>query len=393
MPPMSSPKPQLIADTDSLAALCARLAEQPYVAVDTEFMREKTYWPILCLVQLAGPEGGDENVAAVDPMAKGIDLSPLYALMADTGVVKVFHAARQDVEIFHHLAGTLPEPLFDTQVAAMVCGFGDQVGYQTLAAKLAGARIDKAMRFADWARRPLSERMIDYALADVTHLRPVYEKLRAELVSSGRGPWLDEEMAILTDPGTYLLAPEDAWQRIKSRSRDKRFLAVLKAVAGWRESEAQRRDLPRNRVLGDDCLLDLAGRMPTTTEDLQGIRRIGGVAGRPEAQGLLAAIADAKALPDAALPRLPKRRDPPRGIGPVMDLLKVLLKLNSERHNVAPRLIATTSDLEEIAADDDADVPALRGWRRDVFGADALALKRGEMALACGPDGLKLVTL
>ncbi len=397
MPPMnrsqSAPPPQVIADTDSLAALCARLAAQPYVAVDTEFMREKTYWPILCLVQLAGPDGGDENVAAVDPLAKGLDLSPLFDLMADESVVKVFHAARQDVEIFHHLTGRVPEPLFDTQVAAMVCGFGDQVGYQTLASKIASARIDKAMRFADWAKRPLSDRMIDYALADVTHLRPVYESLRGRLIETGRGPWLDEEMGILTDPATYEQVPDDAWQRIKSRSRDRRFLAVLRAVAGWREREAQRRDLPRNRVVGDDSLLDLAGRRPTTTEALKEIRRIGGVAGRPEAQSLLDAISVAIALPDGDLPKLPKRREPPRGIGPVMDLLKVLLKLASEHHEVAPRLIATTDDLEQIAADDNADVPALHGWRRDIFGAEALALKRGEMALACGPDGLKVVKI
>ncbi|MCC7167335.1 MAG: ribonuclease D [Rhodospirillales bacterium] len=374
----------LIADTDALAAFCRRLAGARYVTVDTEFMREKTFWPILCLVQLAGPD----EAAAIDPMADGIDLAPLAELMANTKVLKVFHAARQDVEIFLYKFGAVPKPLFDTQVAAMVCGFGEQVGYETLAAKLARARIDKSLRFTDWARRPLSDRQLAYALSDVTHLRVAFEKLEARLERTGRLSWLDEEMAILTDPATYQIAPEDYWRRLKPRSSAPRFLAILREVAAWREREARERDLPRNRVIRDESLLEIAAHGPASAEELAHTRGLS----KSQAEGrwgqaLLAAVARAKAIPEADCPRPIERPEPRRGAGPLVELLKVLLKTRSESHDVAQRLIATTDDLDAIADDDGADVPALHGWRREIFGADALRLKHGKLALAFAPDG------
>ena len=369
----------VVTDTATLTALCDRLASADFITVDTEFMRERTYWPILCLVQLAGPD----EAAVVDAQAPGIDLAPLFQLMNDPKVLKVFHAARQDIEIFHHLTGTIPTPLFDTQVAAMVCGFGESVGYETLATKLARARIDKSMRFTDWSRRPLSEKQLQYALADVTHLRIAYEKLAQQLTQTGRIDWVAEEMAVLTSPTTYVTQPHEAWQRLRLRSANPRFLAVVSEIAAWREREAQGRDLPRNRVLRDEILLDIAAQAPTNEEELSRTRSVSrsGIAGWMK-DGILAAVARARDIPDAELPHLPERRELPRGLGPVVDLLKVLLKMKSEAEDVAPRLIASSDDLDAIAADDDAAVPALSGWRYDVFGSYAIRLKRGELALA-----------
>ncbi len=374
----------MITDTPSLAALCQRLASADYVTVDTEFMREKTFWPILCLVQIAGPD----EAWAIDPMAPGIDLSPLAELMANPKVLKVFHAARQDIEIFLHIFDRIPAPLFDTQVAAMVCGFGDSVGYDTLAAKLAKARIDKSLRFTDWARRPLSDRQVQYALADVTHLRVAYEKLAARLEKTGRTGWLDDEMAILNDPATYRIPPEEYWLRLKPRSASPRFLAVLREVVAWREREARERDMPRQRILKDEQLLEIAAHAPSSVEELAQSRGFS----KSQAEGkwghaLLEAVKRAKAIPDAECPRLPKREEPPRGQGPLVELLKLLLKVTCEANDVAQKLIASQADIEAIAVDDSAQVPALEGWRRQVFGEDALRLKQGRLALACAPDG------
>lgn len=382
----------LITDNAALAALCHRLSSADFVTVDTEFMREKTYWPQLCLVQLGGPE----EAAAIDPLAPGLDLAPLFELMANPKVVKVFHAARQDIEIFLHLSGKVPTPLFDTQVAAMVCGFGDAVSYETLAAQLARARIDKSMRFTDWTRRPLTDKQLSYALADVTHLRIAYEKLCARLARDNRLDWVAEEMALLADPGTYIVEPTEAWRRLKSRSSSPRFLMILKELAAWREREAREKDLPRQRMLKDDSLMEIAAQAPTTIDDLAHTRGLS----RNAAEGklgaaLLDAVNRALATPEDQWPRPMERNDLPRGLGPVVDLLKVLLKLKGDQHDVAQRLIASSSDLEWIAADDEADVPALHGWRRGLFGEDALKLKHGQVGLALAQDGksLRLIPL
>ncbi len=381
---------EVITTTEDLAALCTRLAEADYVTVDTEFMRERTFWPILCLVQVAGPD----TAVAIDAMAEGIDLAPLFALMADESVLKVFHAARQDIEILYNLNGRAPTPMFDTQVAAMVCGFGDSVSYEALAAKLAKARIDKSLRFTEWARRPLSDRQLRYAIDDVRHLRVVYEKLAKRLDDTGRAAWVAEEMAALTDPAIYAMHPEEAWRRIKTRVTDPRALAVLREVAAWRESEAQTRDVPRNRIVRDEALLEIATHAPPAAKDLARTRGLArSIAEGAMGRQILAAVARGVALPDADCPQAPKRRPTPRGVGPVADLLKVLLKMKSETHDVAQRLIATSADLERIAGENEPDVPALHGWRREVFGNDALALKTGKLALMIRGRKLQVVPL
>ena len=379
----------LITDTPSLAALCRRLADAPFITVDTEFLRETTYWPQLCLVQVAGPD----EAMAIDAMADGIDLAPLFELMADTGVLKVFHAARQDLEIFFHLNGRLPEPVFDTQVAAMVCGFGDSAGYETLVAKLARVRVDKSSRFTDWSLRPLRKRQIDYALSDVTHLRKVYEKLKHKLADNGREGWLAEEMATLTDRATYDPDPQQCYRRIKSRSTNPRFLAVLREVAAWREREAQRRNMPRSRVLRDEALVEIAHHTPMTAVDLARTRGLGRrLAEGPNGEALLEAIGRGANLPDEACPKPVDSVDLPRGMGPVVDLLKVLLKMKCEEHGAAQKLVASSADLMQIAAlGEEADVPALRGWRRQVFGDDALRLRGGEIALSVDGRRIRLV--
>jgi len=380
----------LITTTDDLAAFIDRIRDEEYVTVDTEFMREKTYYPQLCLVQVAGPN----DAAAIDPLAPGIDLQPLFALMDDPKVLKVFHAARQDLEIFYQLTGKVPTPLFDTQVAAMVCGFGDSVGYETLITKLTPARIDKSSRFTDWSQRPLTDRQLTYALSDVTHLRPAYEKIRAKLARTGRAEWLTDEMAILTEPATYRTEPEDAWKRLKVRTEKPRFLAILKEVAAWREREAQRKDLPRNRVLRDEALVEIAAHAPTNADDLGRTRGLGsGMAQGRYGTEILAAVQTALAIPDAKLPRPEPRVEPPPGIAPIVELLRVLLKMVCDDNEVASRLVANSADLEAIAGNDDADVMALKGWRRDLFGEAALKLKRGKLALAITGKKVKLVEL
>jgi ribonuclease D len=378
----------VITDSSELARLCHRLAAADYVAIDTEFMRDKTYYPQLCLVQVAGPE----EAAAIDALAPGIDLKPLFDLLVNPTVIKVFHAARQDVETLFHMTGTIPAPLVDTQVAAMVCGFGDAVSYENLAAKMAGARIDKSSRFTDWARRPLTERQVAYALSDVTHLRPVYEKLKRRIDRSGRAGWVAEEMAILTNPATYSQDPREAWRRLKVRSEKPRFLAVLREVAAWREEEARRRNLPRSRIVKDETLVEIAAHAPATLEELarsRGVSR-GQVEGKQGA-AILAAVQRGLAVPEGEGPKPAPRPDIPGGLAPIVDLLRVLLKTKCEANDVAQKLVASGADLELIAADDNADVPAMSGWRRELFGEDALALKRGRIGLTVAGRTVKIV--
>jgi ribonuclease D len=377
-----------ITDSNELAQFCEQQRGADFITVDTEFIRDHTYWPKLCLLQVAGPD----DARIIDPLAPPIDMSPLFDLLGDAGVLKVFHAARQDLEIFFHLTGNVPTPIFDTQVAAMVCGFGDQASYEKLAAQLAGTQINKASRFTDWSRRPLTTSQLEYALADVTHLRRVHERLTQRLEKSGRARWLDEEMAGLTNPAIYRADPEDAWQRVKSRSGNARYLAVLKELAAWREREAQTRNVPRGRILRDEVLISIAGHEPKAVADLDNMR------GLPKrfsedsrGEEILAAVSRGLAIPDDKLPRAPQRKNLPSGIGPLTDMLKVLLKRACESHDVAPKLVASSSDLERIAASDDTNIPALHGWRREIFGEQALAFKRGKLAISVNGKRIELI--
>ena len=380
--------PVLVTDTASLAALCERLRAEPFVTVDTEFMRERTYYPELCVVQLAG----ESDVAVVDAQAPGLDLAPLGALLADTAVVKVFHAARQDVEIFLELFGVVPTPLFDTQVAAMVAGFGDQVGYDALVSSLTGGFIDKSHRFSDWSARPLSPSQVTYAAADVTFLRGVYERLQDKLARDDRLDWVAEEMAVLALPATYRADPDAMWERLRPRTGNRRLLGLLRAAAAWREREAQRVNIPRQRLLKDESLLEIAAVAPDTAEALSRIRGVSrGFAEGKSGQGLVAALRIAAAMPEEELPDAPRARDGARPSPALVALLKVLLAAKCEEHNVAPKLLASGEDLDRLAGEDAPDVPALQGWRRDMFGADALALKAGEITLGVTGKRVKLV--
>lgn len=369
----------MITTTSDLTQACEQLAKSEFVTVDTEFIRETTFWPELCLIQIAGPEG--EYI--VDPLAKGIDLAPFFALMADETIVKVFHAARQDLEIVYNLGKVIPHPLFDTQVAAMVCGFGDSVSYDQLVQKTKGVHIDKTSRFTDWRRRPLSEKQLDYAMADVTHLRDVYLYLKEELEREGRSHWLADEMKILESPETYDIHPDDAWRRMKLRIRKPIEFAILQQVAAWREREARERNQPRGRILKDDAIYEIAQQQPKDAEALGKLRTIPrGWERSGQANGLLAAIQTALDLPKEELPKLPKQKHSPEGAASAAELLKVLLKRVSEKHGVAPKVIASSDDLDRIAAEgDQADVPALQGWRRELFGDLALKLLDGGVAL------------
>jgi ribonuclease D len=381
----------LITDTEALARFCARQVGADFVAVDTEFMRERTYWPILCLVQVAGPE----EAVAIDALAPGIDLAPLLALMADPSTLKVFHAARQDIEIFFNLSGTVPTPLFDTQVAAMVCGFGDAASYETLVGKLAQASLDKSSRFTDWSRRPLTERQVRYALADVVHLRTVYDKLQQRLASNGRETWFAEEMAELSNSATYRSDPGEAWRRFRLRGRvDPRFFGVLRQVAAWRETAAKQRNLPRGRIMRDEAVLEIAAHVPKTIDALARTRSLGkGVAEGKLGSEILEAVQHGLADVAAVELPVPTRADPPPGLGPLLELLRVLLKQRCEEHQVAQKLLASAEDLEAIAVDDEAPVRALSGWRREIFGKDALALKHGRLALTVRRNRISLVEL
>jgi ribonuclease D len=369
---------RIATSSQDLSSACQRLSTSDFVAVDTEFMREQTFWPQLCLIQIASPE----EALIVDPMAPGLDLDPFWELMANERIVKVFHAARQDIEIVYAKTGLVPHPVFDTQIAAMVCGFGESISYVNLVKKVTGVDLDKSSRFTDWSRRPLSEKQLSYALADVTHLRDVYHHLKTEIEASSRAGWLNEEMGVLTDPKTYEQHPDDAWQRLKLRVKNRKSLAVLMELAAWRERLAQAQDVPRARILRDEALYDIANQAPTSPDQLSELRTLSeGFSRSARAREIVETVKrglnrDAKTVPPVA-----------RGLQPsaeataLIDLLRVLLKASAARHRVAPRLIAGSDDLEKIAIEAEPDIPALKGWRRRLFGEDALRLKRGEIAL------------
>jgi ribonuclease D len=367
-----------ITSNRTLAAACARLAEHRFITIDTEFLRETTYYPKLCVVQMAS---ADEAVV-VDALADGIDLTPVFALMANEAVLKVFHAARQDIEIVWHRAGFIPHPVFDTQVAAMVLGYGDSISYDQLVQRINGDSLDKSHRFTDWARRPLSAEQIAYAISDVTHLRDVFLALDADLHRRGRADWVSEEMEVLTSPATYQLEPDRAWERLKTRVRKPRELAVLMEVAAWREREAQARDVPRGRIIKDELIGDIAIQAPTTPERLASLRSLPkGFERSKWGQEILQAVRRGLERDPKGLPRIDRSRQTANG-GPTVELLKVLLRMTAERHGVAAKVIATVDDLERIVGNGEADVPALKGWRRELFGEKALALKHGRLALA-----------
>jgi len=383
---------QTILTTEDLARFCEAAKAEPYVTIDTEFLRERTYWSKLCLIQMALP-GKNGDAVLVDPIAggEGLSLEPLYDLFRHEATVKVFHAARQDLEIFFVEGKVFPKPLFDTQVAAMVCGFGEQVGYETLVRKIARENLDKTSRFTDWSRRPLSEAQKVYALADVTHLRVIYEFLSKELKRTGRQPWVEEELAILLAPETYITLPDEAWERVKTRTTSARFLGIVRELAKFREVFAQARNIPRSRVYKDDALLELASTKPTNYEDLGRSRLLLREARRGEiADGILAAVkAGLEARPED-LPRPPDDRDQLQVNSALADLLRVLLKAKSEEAGVAAKLIASSSELDVIASGG-REVDALKGWRREVFGADALRLCKGEIALSAKGGAVRVV--
>ncbi len=369
----------LITTTEALTSFCASLSGCPYVTIDTEFMRERTYYAKLCLVQLSG---GAEKTAAIDPLAEGIDLKPLYDLLDNPTILKVFHAARQDIEIFVQATGRVPTPLFDTQVAAMVCGFGDSISYEALAASLAKAKVDKSSRFTDWSGRPLSDKQIDYALGDVTHLRIIYEKLAAKLAASQRGDWVREEMAILNDPATYSANPQEAWKRLKFRFDKPRKIAVLREIAAWREEEAKSANLPRSRILKDEQVIDIATHAPETQAALARLRGLpNGLAEGRYGTAIIKAIARANALPLQDCPHGEKKRIMPSGAAGTLELLKVLLRGMSDEAGVAAKLIASSDDLERLASEEKPDIKTLQGWRYQLYGETALALKQGKLAL------------
>ncbi len=383
----------IITTTEALAALCAEAANEPYVTLDTEFLRERTYYAKLCLVQMALPGKGAERAYVIDPLAEGLSLTPLFELMKNPAVVKVFHAARQDLEIFFIDGGVIPAPLFDTQIAAMVCGFGEQVGYETLVKKIARAPLDKTSRFTDWSMRPLSEAQLKYALDDVTHLRQIYEHLTKEIGKSGRSPWVAEEMAILSSPETYVTRPDEAWHRIRTRGQSGKFMAIVRELARFREDFAQSRNIPRSRVYKDDALLELASTKPESIEALGRSRLLLREARRGEiADGILAAVKTALSLSPKDWPR-PETEDEPLQVNPALaDLLRVLIKARADEAGGAQKLIAPTSELDAIAAGR-RDLPCLTGWRFEIFGRDALRLCNGELALAAKGQQVRVIEL
>jgi ribonuclease D len=368
----------LIVSNEDLAAACARFKQHAFVTVDTEFLRETTFWPKVCVIQMAS----DAEAVAIDALAPGLDLAPFFELMVCSSVVKVFHAARQDLEIIWNLARVIPAPLFDTQVAAMVCGYGDQVSYGELAQSICKVTIDKSSRFTDWSRRPLSEAQIDYAIKDVTHLRDIYVALLGRLQKSGRLVWLADEMTTLTSPATYEQHPENAWERFKNRARKPRDIGVLMEVAGWREAEAQARDVPRSRILKDDVLVEIALAAPRTIDALANLRAFPkGMERSRNGADILAAVLRGLERDPKSLPPIARERRAGNGQSATVELLKVLLRQVAEKHGVAAKMIATVEDLEELAANDEADVPAVHGWRRELFGSRAIELKHGRLAL------------
>jgi ribonuclease D len=383
---------KIITTTDDLAAFCTAAKSEPYVTIDTEFLRERTYWAKLCLVQMALP-GKTGDAVLIDPLANDLSMEPLYDLFRHPGTVKVFHAARQDLEIFFVEGNVFPKPLFDTQVAAMVCGFGEQVGYETLARKIAKAQVDKTSRFTDWSRRPLSTAQMEYALADVTHLRVVYEHLAAQIARAGRAAWVDEELAVLTDPATYTVNPAEAWLRVKTRNSSGRFLAIVRELARFRETYAQTNNVPRSRVYKDDALLELASTKPADLNALGQSRLLLREARRGEiAEGILAAVKAGLAVPTPDLPKPVNGREGMQVDPAVADLLRVLLKSKSESSGVAAKLIASSADLDALAAGE-RDLPTLHGWRAEVFGDDALRLCSGQIGLSARAGMIEVVRL
>ena len=380
-----------ITTTEALAAFCTEAAKRPYVTVDTEFLRERTYYSKLCLVQLAYQDDAGADAVLLDPLADGLSLDPLYSLFKDAGVVKVFHAARQDLEIFYVDAGVIPEPLFDTQVAAMVCGFGEQVGYETLVRKICKSDLDKSSRFTDWSRRPLTDAQATYALADVTHLRDIYEYLSTRLAKSARSKWVTEEMAVLEDPATYQANPEDAWKRVKTRTQSGRFLAIVRELARFRESYAQERNVPRSRVYKDDALVELASAKPQSEQDLSRLRLLMRDARKGDiAAGILESVKIGLAVKPEDMPKVDGTRAKLQVNPALADMLRVLLKAKTDEAEVAQKLIASSADLDALAAGQ-RDVVALKGWRREVFGNDAIQLCEGRVGLAV--KGQKVVTV
>jgi len=379
-----------ITNTGALQAFCDSIKNSKFITVDTEFIREKTYYPQLCLIQVKG----DNGEAAIDALAEGLDMAPFCDLLGNPEILKIFHAARQDLEIFFYMMGQVPAPLFDSQVAAMVCGLGDQIGYEALVMRVLNKQIDKTSRFTDWAARPLNQRQLEYAMGDVTHLYEIYKYLEKQLKETDRHSWLDEEMAILANPATYKVEPENAWLRLKSRGGKPRFLGILREVAGWRELEAQRRDVPRNRIIRDESILDIAGSSPKSAKDLARVRGISdSMAQGKMGASILKAVDLALNLTESELPDSIKKKPPPQGLGPLTDLLRVLLKQQCEKFGVASRLIASGDDLEKIAASDAADVPALKGWRRELFGDLALDLKHGRIGLSANGKQINIIQL
>ena len=369
---------QIITTTPDLIDLCAQLQTHDYVTVDTEFMRESTYWPDLCLIQIAS----DNQEAIIDPLAQDMDLAPLFDLMNNPDVLKVFHAARQDIEIFHKLSGKIPAPIFDSQVAAMVCGFGEQVSYSMLVKKVTNQDLDKSSRFTDWAKRPLSDKQLKYAIGDVTYLRDIYKKLKKDLEKNNRSAWLEEEMRTLTSSETYHTEPKDAWKRLKMRVKSRRALGLLIELAEWREALAQKANIPRGRVLKDDALFDIANQAPQNTKELGQLRTVSeGFARSDKGQQVLDAVKRGKDKDIEDIPPLKKGTPLDAQAMAVCELLRVLLKAVAAKNGVAPKMIATASDLERLALSDTAKIPALKGWRYDLFGKDALRIKHGELLL------------
>ena len=377
----------LINTTSELDELCNHLSNADFVTVDTEFHRESTYWPLLCLIQVGGPD----KSYCIDTLSNDIDLTSLYKLLVNPKVIKVFHAARQDIEIFHHQANLIPTPIFDTQIAAMVCGFGESVGYETLVSKIIKINIDKSQRFTDWTRRPLTKKQLSYAISDVEHLREVFKELSIRLDKNKRIDWLKDEMEILTNPLTYNLNPNDAWKRIKSRDKKPRFLAVLRELAGWREEEAQKQNVPRRRIVKDEVLVELANLKPPNDQAIAQTRLSKFLVKSKYKEDILNAIEIGKKTPEADCPKVVQKNKLEVGIGSVVELLKVLLKARSEQHNVAVKLIASVNDLQLIASDDEANVPSLKGWRREIFGEDAIKLKHGELSISIS-ENKKIIT-
>lgn len=381
---------KIITKTSDLKDLCERAAQETYVTLDTEFVRETTYWSQLCLIQL----GLSEEAFIIDPLSKELDLRPFFELLQNPHLVKVVHSGRQDVEIFYHMSGQIPTRLFDTQIAAMVCGFGESVGYDILVQSYAKVSLDKSSRYTHWAQRPLTEKQLDYALGDVTHLRVIYEKLYAKLLKEDRLHWLEEELAILTDPKTYEIDPYNVWKRIKVRSPKPRMLGILREIAAWREFTAQRRNMPRGRILRDETMLELAAAAPKTRDELNRMRgMVGFLSEKNRGEELLALIQKGTNLPLEDCPQIKKEVASPPGSSALLEMLKLLLKIKADKYNVAAKLIATSTDLEVIARTSDPNVPALEGWRREVFGNAALALKEGKVAIGIQNNRISLISL